>query len=59
MELAAGLTTVAQLSPHLDELAPLELACVEVSEAEVARSGVYLYGGEGISIRWGRPLQTE
>lgn len=57
-ELTAGLATVAQLMPHLDALAPLELACVEVSEAEVARSGVYLYGGEGISVRWGRPLQT-
>ena len=57
-ELAAGLATVAQLAPHLDALAPLELACVDVSEAEVARSGVYLYGGEGISVRWGRPLQS-
>jgi hypothetical protein len=57
-ELASGLETVAQLSPHLDELAPLELACVDVTGAGTARTGVYLYGGEGITVRWGRPLRT-
>jgi hypothetical protein len=57
-ELASGLETVAQLSPHLDELAPLQLACVDVAGAGTARTGVYLYGGEGITIRWGRPLRT-
>lgn len=53
--LADGLATVAQLTPHLDRLAPLGLAVVDVAGARVPRRGVLLRGADGTTVRWGRP----
>lgn len=56
--LSEGLLTVAQISPHLEALASLELACIDVSQADIPRGGVYLYGSSGVCVRWGRPGAT-
>ena len=53
--LADGLATVAQLTPHLERLAPLGIAAVDVTDARAARGGVLLRGADGTTVRWGRP----
>lgn len=53
--LADGLATVAQLTPHLERLAPLGIAAVDVTDARDARRGVLLRGADGTTVRWGRP----
>ncbi|MHC4817777.1 MAG: cell division protein FtsQ/DivIB [Planctomycetota bacterium] len=53
--LADGLATVAQLTPHLERLAPLGIAAVDVTDACDARRGVVLRGADGTTVRWGRP----
>ncbi len=53
--LADGLATVAQLTPHLSQLAPLGIHAVDVTDALTARRGVLLCAADGTTIRWGRP----
>jgi hypothetical protein len=53
--LADGLATVAQLTPHLERLAPLGIAAVDVTDTRDARRGVLLRGADGTTVRWGRP----
>jgi hypothetical protein len=56
--LADGLATIAQLGPHVRELATLRLTEVDVSQAHDARAGVVVLGAAGLRVRWGRPRRT-
>ena len=51
-----GIATLRQISPYLDELRPLRIIAIDVSEANDPRRGVVLRTAHGIPIRWGRPL---
>ncbi len=50
-----GLDTLAEIAPHLADLAPLGLYRIDVSGARDQRQGVVLLGSDGIRVRWGRP----
>jgi len=50
-----GLDTLAEIAPHLAELAPLGLRRIDVSGARDQSQGVVLLGIDGIRVRWGRP----
>jgi len=56
--LHAGIATLRQISPYLDELRPLRIVAIDVSQAHDARLGVVLRTAHGVPIRWGRPLAT-
>jgi hypothetical protein len=53
-----GLLAARQIAPHLDELLPLGIATIDVSEARARLVGVRLLGADGLRVRWGRPGAT-
>ena len=56
--LQAALETLAQVAPHLPDLAPLGLEAVEAGRAADPLHGVVLLGAGGLRVRWGRPAAT-
>ena len=53
--LTDALVTLKQLAPYLDELAPLGIDTIDVSQADNPRRGVVVRGLDETTIRWGRP----